>query len=527
MKSLFKIQNKGDNVLTNFLVAAKIKYSSSYSERLFNEHPHKFNLYGLSSMLNSYKIQNAAIKINNKEVDIDNIQSPFIAHVGANFVVVEQVTAGTVSYRSGEKDFYLERNDFLERWSGITLLAEPDEHSIEPSYRANKLKDNIDMSIGIILFLLTSFYLIPLLMSHSLFSSGGILLVILNLLGLFLSTLLLKKQLAIESKFGDKICSLFKEAECNSILQGKAAKFLNIFSWSEIGFAYFLANLIALLFFQNATFYCALINIIVLPYSIWSLYYQKVKAKQWCPLCLLVQVIVWSIFVVNIIFIDFFTYEYLVSDFLNLLIIYPFVLLILHVLLPNISLKQKLVITTQEMNSIKANEKVFSILLKEQQRIDDGHQVSKILFGNVRSPIIVTIVSNPHCAPCAKLHDTFSQILALDLNNICYQYVFSSFGREFDVSSKFLIAVYFNFSPSERDLIYHEWYSDNTLNRERFIAKFGLNLDSSDVIDEFDKHKKWLIEAKVDETPTILVNGYKLPANYNLENLKFISKVDI
>ena len=37
------------------------------------------------------------------------------------------------------------------------------------------------------------------------------------------------------------------------------------------------------------------LNIFTLPYSFWSVWYQKAKAKQWCVLCLIIQALLWTL----------------------------------------------------------------------------------------------------------------------------------------------------------------------------------------------------------------------------------------
>jgi hypothetical protein len=81
---------KGQNIFTTILAFLNVKHTV-FSNKYFNEHPHKYNLYGLSKMLSEYGIQNAGIKIKEKEKDIFNIQTPFVAHMGGNFVLVYQV----------------------------------------------------------------------------------------------------------------------------------------------------------------------------------------------------------------------------------------------------------------------------------------------------------------------------------------------------------------------------------------------------------------------------------------------------
>ena len=53
-----------DNVFTSFLEILKIKHTRAFSNKYFNEHPHKYNLFGLSKMLSDYGIENAAIRKN-------------------------------------------------------------------------------------------------------------------------------------------------------------------------------------------------------------------------------------------------------------------------------------------------------------------------------------------------------------------------------------------------------------------------------------------------------------------------------
>ena len=74
------------NVFTTFLEAMKVKYTSSFSNKLFEEHPYKYTLYGLSQLLNSYHIDNVGVKISDK--DINKLEPPFVAHIGTDFVVV-------------------------------------------------------------------------------------------------------------------------------------------------------------------------------------------------------------------------------------------------------------------------------------------------------------------------------------------------------------------------------------------------------------------------------------------------------
>ncbi len=124
----------GSNIFTAFLNALYVKFTKSYSDKFYNEHPYKYNLFGISRMLSDYGIKNAGIKIEDKINDIGEIQTPFIAHIGGDFGLVYSVTDNEVEYRINNLNLSVNKSVFCENWSGVILLAEKNEDSIEPNY---------------------------------------------------------------------------------------------------------------------------------------------------------------------------------------------------------------------------------------------------------------------------------------------------------------------------------------------------------------------------------------------------------
>ena len=295
-----KMKNRQNPFIT-LLDLLKVKHTNDFSNKYFNEHPHKYNLFGLSKMLSDYGVENVATKIADKEKDIAAIETPFIAHFGGDFAVVHKVEEDKVSFLWRANEHVLPVSEFSEAWTGIILLAESSEQSIEPDYKEHKkkvrlnfLKEAALLSACSLILLLTFIHQIQLFSNSvtQLFNYSIIL--FLNLAGVYISYLLLLKQMHVQSQYADKICSLFKQNDCNHVLESKAAKLWGIFGWSEIGLGYFSANVLALLFFPASISCIALINILTLPYSFWSVWYQRTKAKQWCVLCLFVHIPVQS-----------------------------------------------------------------------------------------------------------------------------------------------------------------------------------------------------------------------------------------
>ncbi|MBP1617166.1 MAG: Vitamin epoxide reductase family protein [Bacteroidetes bacterium] len=526
MKNLLGFRN--ENVLISFLRLLNVKHTLTFSRRYFNEHPHKYNLFGLSKMLSDYGVENAATKIKDKENDIFNIDTPFIAFSGNDFIPVYKITQDSVSYVSKNGNVSISPKEFCNFWTGITLLAEPSSRSIEPNYKENRKKERFTsiqklglLSCVFIIFLLTY-------ISKDLYNSPSLTInLAIMFMGIYTGYLLIKKQMHIQSEYVDKICSLFKQSDCNNVLESKAAKLFGLIGWGEIGFGYFISNVLIILFLPHLISYLTITNICVLPYSFWSIWYQKIKVKQWCPLCLIVQGLLWSIFIVNLAFGFIKMPIFNISDMLTIACIYLIPPLTINILSPQVSESEKMAQITQEINSIKANENILLTLLKQQPCYDVNKYTSKILFGNPNANILITIFTNPHCNPCAKMHSRVENFLKGACENICIQYIFSAFEDNLLDSNRLMIAAYLSKTEKERNDFYNLWFKVGKNQKDKFLSESKLDIHQKAVEEELQKHQSWKEKTGLRATPIILVNGYKLPENYKIEDLKYFSNLEI
>jgi len=205
--------------------------------------------------------------------------------------------------------------------------------------------------------------------------------------------------------------------------------------------------------------------------------------------------------------------------------IYAIPVLIANLLISMLSQSENVEQIKQEINSIKATDEVFVSLLKKQPHYDVAKNTSQILFGNPDADILVTVLTNPHCNPCSKMHKRVESILAEGNDNLCVQYIFSSFEDSLDSSNQFLIAAYIN-RPEDRGRIISTWFDSGKNEKETFFKLYDLN-KAEEVMTEFNKHEAWKQETGLRATPTILVNGYKLPDNYKIEDLKYFTILDL
>ena len=512
-------------IITQFLKLLNVKCTSKYSDELFLTHPYRYSLYGLSKILLVYQIPNAGISVKDKE--ISEITPPFIAHIKHDFVIVKSVSKQDVTYEWRGRELTVGNEKFKKIWSGIALVVEPNESSIEPDYSKHL---QLEWSRKIKKFLLWGMLLSTLFIScMNLLQDSNkdfIFPISINIIGVAICYLLWMKQEKLNSTYANKICSLFHQKDCNNVLESPGAKIAG-FSWSQIGLGYFISNLLLILVFPNLINFLAIINIVILPYTIWSIWYQYKIVKQWCVLCLMVQVVLWVLFVTNYLLGYILIPSIEGVNMLAVVIIYACPILFINILSDNVNRGSQIVAIKQEFNSLKGKDEVFTALLKKEPcYIIDNKSASQIIFGNPSSNIKITILSNPHCKPCAHMHKRVADILKETKNEFCLQYIFTAFTDELLDSNRFLIAVYQQKSIEEAEQIFEYWFERGQYKSKEYIQKFNLQLDSPLIEIETQKHKQWKENSQLIGTPTILFNGYKLPEMYRIEDVVNFSAID-
>jgi len=153
---------KEENIFVSYLALLGLRYTESFSNQYFNEHPHKYNLFGFS-----------------------------------------------------DANHFLETAKFSQPWTCVVLFDEYSERSIEPNYTERPKTELIDLLKQIAL--LSTFGLIAILtyIYNIYYTNAGItLLLCVNFAGLFISWMLFMKQMKEQSEYSNKICSQFKRKDC-------------------------------------------------------------------------------------------------------------------------------------------------------------------------------------------------------------------------------------------------------------------------------------------------------------------------
>ncbi|MCD8178556.1 MAG: hypothetical protein LUE98_14490 [Tannerellaceae bacterium] len=178
---------KKQNIFTLFLSLLKVKHTSNYSNKYFDEHPNKNNLLGISQMLSNYKIENIAFKVDPTKDSLKEIEPPFLVHVKDGFSLVTGLNNEQIELYIKEEKILLPIDNFIRMWSGVILVGEANEKSIEPEYTKNKKQELIGTFIKSCLSLSILIIIIKLVTISKFYNDWGLLTAtLLNGIGIYM-----------------------------------------------------------------------------------------------------------------------------------------------------------------------------------------------------------------------------------------------------------------------------------------------------------------------------------------------------
>lgn len=290
-------------LLSDLLTVLGVHHTELYSDKRFSQMPFR-SMFGLSKLLREYGVATAGISVASEERRnaLAVMPVPFLADMPDGFIIVEKIGGGQVTYLSQHKEFEASIDAVLDAWNGVALLVSDSSESIEPGYTRHHVAE---IASGVKRW--TLLILLPVLLVVGMWADGlychvaAWVVMIFDIAGLWFSWSLVQKSLGIHTAAANAVCSAIEEGGCDEIAQSEASSFMGIVKWSEVGLAYFSVSLMAMLLFPQTLPALAAINILCLPYTVWSISYQKFVAKTWCTLCVCVQCTLWLLFVAYLI----------------------------------------------------------------------------------------------------------------------------------------------------------------------------------------------------------------------------------
>jgi uncharacterized membrane protein/thiol-disulfide isomerase/thioredoxin len=520
-------RSSADALLLRLLLHLGINTNLEKVSQELSIHPDYPSLLAINDVLASFGVAADGYRIGQEE--LPDIPTPFIANLTQGkvpFVLVESVTADAVLLSKGFKRSQLvRRDDFAKEFSGVVLAVHaPDLTKKKPlsSVHLYDWKEIAAISFAL-LGLMTLIVMNAPFFHHA--EWNAVCLAAIKLSGTVTSSFLLIYSINANNTFLQKLCG-GKNRNCNSILSSDAANVFNGLSWSEVGFFYFSGTWLCLVFLggqQGIGRLLSLMNLLALPYTVYSIYYQARIAKQWCILCCTVQGLLWLEFLTQF---PYFNRSWVLPGYIHSI---QFAILAglpasFWVLLkPYILRFRKMESAGSQLRNFKYNLSLFKVLLEGQSRYSVPDEKDCIVLGNAEAGNVITIVSNPSCGPCAKTH------LALDnwmkeQPDVQLRFVFTSRSKDNDLNAQVVRHLLSLNKSRDKILIQralHAWFAQPKKDYIKWVREFP-EYEAMNENSILDKQAAWCKFADIQVTPTILINGYRLPEFYKIEEIKYM-----
>jgi len=519
---------KSDNitvVLANF--AAELNISIDL-KKVYDElltHPDYPSLLAASDVLQNFGIENDAYQID--EDKFIDLPCPFIAHTRINqgeFLLVHKIVDKKIVVSSEKwRRRKMDLDAFKAIFNDVVLTANVDRKLVRLSQSSRLEKFKTPLAAG---FILLALFLAVFLNTNYLSNLGWrvFTLTFAKTSGLITSVLLLIQSIDNNNRFVQKICRGGGKRSCTDILSSKSANIFNGLSWSEVGFFYFSSTWLYLLFGGAAPqvlHILALFNIVSLPYTFYSIYYQARVAKKWCLLCCTIQALLWVEFISLTTSLHF-PLDTPLNAQISLLIVVLILPIGIWVLLKPLFLyTQELHPLKVQLQKFKYNADLFNTSLTAQSKYTQPDEEWSIVLGNKSAENVITMVTNPYCPPCAKTHKLLHTLLE-QKENLQARIVFTASNTEDDIKtpvSRHLMTLHGLPDKTIVTKALYDWYEQ--INYESWAKLYPTELNDTEY-NKIDLQRAWCEMAEVSATPTMLLNGYKLPDFYQITDLKYM-----
>ncbi len=522
------IQSSIYTVAAKYAEKLQIKVPSKIIQRDVLENPYYPSIYALKDQFTQYNVQSEAYEV--KGEDVFTLEPPFVAYItvpniGPDFVLVTSIDqAGTVGYLyDSDRSKRFSKAEFEKRFRNIIWLIEGTSNEFSPVIRVSKKLDQ-GKFLNTLAFLLAGLILSSLVYQSIDFNSFLLVPVLLKMVGIILSFSLLGLEFNKTAGISNALCSLSKKDGCDAVTSSKYSKIFGI-SWSEIGFLYFLISLTILaygLFSGQGSFWVIkYLAIGVVPYTLFSIYTQWKLIKNWCPICLGVQVVLliesifWLLPVVS---------EQTIHLFSNELFVYVSIILFIVISFYSIKSligdKYKLREYSAALKRLQKHPEVFQAILAGQIPAIEGWEDIAITVGPTNADYKILKICNPYCNPCANAHAEIDRMLG-KFNNVSASIIFAVTNDATD-SRRPVVEYFLNkqgeLNPQEFHALLSDWYRQTVKDFDLFVSNAPLQraVDQSDRIAQM---KEWSDKASIEVTPTFYLNGKRLPQNYTINDL--------
>ncbi|MCL7986600.1 thioredoxin domain-containing protein [Sphingobacterium sp. lm-10] len=540
LKLLSNKKHDSNVVLESVLEFFKVKFTDKGIDKSLTQHVEFPSLLTVKDVLSQYGIQSEAIR--KGRFNYADFETPFVCSIqqdnwpSAMFTVVSDADEKSITYLDPIKgrNLKVDVQQFENIDKEVILLLDGEHVKDEVNYIVNKQGEWRDNLLNKLPYLL---FVVPILLAsiQLWFSAESAILLWTSFLfilgssvGLIASILLIWYEIDSHNPFLKEVCGgNGRNVNCHAVLNSNSSNFLGI-SWSVWGFAYFASfYLTQFLYpgFHSQINLWSTISLVASPYILYSIYFQGRIIKQWCPLCLTVQVVL----LINAIA----SLAYLSSDItpqwnwyltsLTAMLSISF-LIAGYFMIPLLKKAKDSKDYERKWKKMRYNSDIFYGLLQKSDSIMTPAEGLGIVVGNPDAKLEILKVCNPYCGPCAKAHPELEEIIQHN-PNVKVRIIFTASGEDSDRKTapvSHLLAIEEMLGASVVQKALDDWYLAEEKNYEIFASKYPMNEELRQQGEKIKRMYQWCNEMKIRATPTIYINGKELPESYQIAELKHI-----
>ena len=509
-----------ENLIVRWLHHLGIPVSSHFVKEKLLSHSDYPSLLSITDALDELGIENAAFVVDKER--LNEVPVPFLAHTtaeGGEFILVTDL-----------KKLLNEQPDFNKHWDGVIVAVEKPErwnNAENAEFLSTEKKQKQFFRLTAVLIIIISAISLWNQFSWQYFG-----LLITSLAGFGVAVLIMQHELGISNELTEQLCAAGKNMDCDAVMHSKGSKIFKWVNWADSGIIYFSSVFLLLtISFLTGTIrsfemLLALLATCSLPFTLFSVFYQWRIVKKWCPLCLATVVLLWMQFIVlspaalnltkggwsmfsnNTILFAFFLFTVISGTWFQLI-------------KPVLQKNKALTDTNFSLQRIKNNPEIFEVLLQQQTRVATTPFENDLQIGNSEASLKVIIVSNPYCPPCVKAHEILYNLTKRIEMSLTVRFVVYKNNNKDDVQQAvdYILQLLTKKPTSYKAMVLNDWYKLRSL--EKFMKEYPLN-DNTNIQDQLEELEKWTQENRLTATPTIFINGYKIPKGYDLFDLERI-----
>lgn len=406
-------------------------------------------------------------------------------------------------------------------WTGIVLFPEGN-----PGWQYDENTRQLRQNRAIGILAAGALVLLLAVMGYTLrnhFVSINFLGGLLSLAGLLLSMAIIATELGLDIKVVQGMCRAISPGGCDAVLQSRYAKGIGGMTIADLALSYFTTQL---LFFLWSNHYPALFmtgQLLALPgigIAVVSLYLQKFRLKRWCTLCLGIVSVLLLQGAIALWAFNALSESLTISSLASFVLIQSLLCAIWLPVRRGIKIIQRQFASAMELRKWKRDGTIFLRQWETMPYADTSPWTEEVQFGHHKAPLQITVACQPYCRPCKHAHEVLDNLYHTyrDLINIKVRFVCPP--DQTDMLTLAVSAILRSATAIQHDdemaKMLTDWFV--FMNLEKWQQKWGttneINVDGL-----IDKHNAWIMDAQIQGTPTIFINGRQLPKMYAVEDL--------